>query len=82
MKSFVKFVREEKEPFEYVAEVQNKYDDDLGNIYHHTEWRKFVFEVGGTYLDSSCLREIANQLDLLTTAKRQGILKEELKNPE
>lgn len=79
-KEFVEIIRDEDEKQEYVADVENKSRQNLGKIYYKSNWRKFVFEVEGVTFDTKCLSEIANHLNWLDICKKDGTLKEQIKN--
>lgn len=77
-KGHVDIIRDEDEKKEYVATVENKHGQELGKIYYNSKWKKFIFDIEGTYFDSSCLSAIASRLTWLDIGKKDGTLKETL----
>ena len=60
---FLKFERDEDEPYEFIYDVYNKRRQELGEIHYNSKWRKHVFEPhGGTYYDADCSKQISEFL--------------------
>jgi len=74
-KGFVKFEKEENEPYESVYDVKNKSGWKLGKIFFKPEWKKHIFEpYQDTYFDTVCLKHISEFLIKLDAKYKDGFV--------